>query len=174
MALDSIFLGNIGVDQIEADIWTLDLTARYNWRNRWQFDVNVPVVYRESTYESAGAGGSTNQISSESVTGDPRIGDVNVGISYKFMDESDSRPDMVASFRVKAPTGKDPYGIKIHQVPGNNNLNVPDDLPTATASGRSPRASRSSRPSTRRYCSAASPIPTTSKSHSTTSPPPKA
>ncbi|WP_447749910.1 transporter [Pseudomonas nicosulfuronedens] len=130
LALDSIFLGNIGVDQIEADIWTLDLTARYNWRNRWQFDVNVPVVYRESTYESAGAGGSTNQISSESVNGDPRIGDVNVGIAYKFMDESDSQPDMVASLRVKAPTGKDPYGIKIHQVPGNNNLNVPDDLPT--------------------------------------------
>lgn len=130
LALDSIFLGNIGVDEIEADIWTLDLTARYNWKNRWQFDINAPVLYRESTYESAGAGGSTNQISSETVTGDPRIGDVNVGIAYKFMDESDSRPDMVASLRVKAPTGKDPYGIKIHQVPGNNNLNVPDDLPT--------------------------------------------
>ncbi|WP_069864842.1 MULTISPECIES: hypothetical protein [Pseudomonas] len=130
LALDSIFLGNIGVDEIKSDIWTLDVTARYNWRNRWQFDINAPVVYRESTYESAGAGGSTNQISSEKVNGDPRIGDVNFGISYKFLDENESRPDAVVSLRVKAPTGKDPYGIKVHQVPGNNNLNVPDDLPT--------------------------------------------
>ncbi len=59
LALDSIFLGNIGVDQIDADIWTLDLTGRYNWNQRWQVDINAPVVYRESTYQSAGAGGST-------------------------------------------------------------------------------------------------------------------
>lgn len=53
LALDSIFLGNIGVDQIDADIWTLDLTGRYNWNQRWQVDINAPVVYRESTYQSA-------------------------------------------------------------------------------------------------------------------------
>lgn len=130
LALDSIFLGNIGVDQIDADIWTLDLTGRYNWNQRWQVDINAPVVYRESTYQSAGAGGSTSQITEKSVTGDPRLGDVSFGVAYKFLDESESTPDAVVSLRVKAPTGKDPYGIKLKQVPGNNNLNVPDDLPT--------------------------------------------
>lgn len=30
LALDSIFLGNINLDRIKADNWTLDLTARYN------------------------------------------------------------------------------------------------------------------------------------------------
>ncbi|MGU2146234.1 transporter [Pseudomonas aeruginosa] len=130
LALDSIFLGNLGVDQIDADIWTLDLTGRYNWNQRWQVDINAPVVYRESTYQSAGAGGSTSQITEKSVTGDPRLGDVSFGVAYKFLDESESTPDAVVSLRVKAPTGKDPYGIKLKQVPGNNNLNVPDDLPT--------------------------------------------
>ncbi|MGC3710928.1 hypothetical protein ACPTKC_30255, partial [Pseudomonas aeruginosa] len=52
-ALDSIFLGNIGVDLIDADIWTLDLTGRYNWNQGWQLDINAPVVYRETTYQSA-------------------------------------------------------------------------------------------------------------------------
>lgn len=90
LALDSIFLGNIGVDQIDADIWTLDLTGRYNWNQRWQVDINAPVVYRESTYQSAGAGGSTSQITEKSVTGDPRLGDVSFGVAYKFLDESES------------------------------------------------------------------------------------
>src|SRR5690554_893956 len=34
LALDAIFLGNIGVDEINADTFTFDLTARYNLRQR--------------------------------------------------------------------------------------------------------------------------------------------
>ncbi|MDF3932339.1 hypothetical protein [Pseudomonas citronellolis] len=130
LALDSIFLGNINVDNIKADNWQLDLTARYNWNNRWQFDINAPVIYRESTYQSAGAGNSTAVSSEETVTRDPTLGDVNVGVAYKFLDETETRPDAVFSLRVKAPTGKDPYGIDLVQAPGNDNLTVPKDLPT--------------------------------------------
>ncbi|WP_375738772.1 hypothetical protein [Pseudomonas boanensis] len=130
LALDAIFLGNLGVDQINADTYTFDLTARYNWAQRWQLDVNTPWIYRETTYQSSGAGGSTSEISEATVTGDPRLGDVSAGISYKFLDEAPGVPDAVFSLRVKAPTGEEPYGIKIDPVPGNNNLNVPEDLPT--------------------------------------------
>jgi hypothetical protein len=130
LALDAIFLGNLGIDEINADTFTFDLTGRYNWRQRWQFDANVPLVYRQTTYQSAGAGGSSAQFSEEKVTGDPRRGDIRAGISYKFLDESPCRPDAVASLRIKMPTGDDPYGIKLNSVPGNDNLSVPDDLPT--------------------------------------------
>lgn len=130
LALDSIFLGNINLDRIKADNWTLDLTARYNLDQRWQFDINVPVVYRESTYSSGGAGGSGPATSDATVTRDPTIGDVNVGVAYKFLDESEHLPDAVVTLRVKAPTGKDPYGIKLIEDPGNNNLSVPESLPT--------------------------------------------
>jgi opacity protein-like surface antigen len=131
LLLDAIFLGNIGVDQINADNYTLDLTGRYNLGNRWQFDLNVPLVYRESVYESAGAnGGASNVISSEDVKRDPTLGDVSLGVSYKFLDEREWRPDAVFSLRVKAPTGKDPYGIKLVKSPTNDNLSVPEDLPT--------------------------------------------
>ncbi len=130
LALDSIFLGNINLDRIKADNWTLDLTARYNLDQRWQFDINVPVVYRESTYSSGGAGGAGPVTSDATVTRDPTIGDVNVGVAYKFLDESESLPDAVVTLRVKAPTGKDPYGIKLVNDPTNDNLSVPEDLPT--------------------------------------------
>lgn len=130
LALDSIFLGSINLDRVKADNWTLDMTARYNLAQRWQFDINVPVVYRESTYSSGGAGGAGASTSDETVTRDPEIGDVNVGVAYKFLDEDETWPDAVATLRIKAPTGKDPYGIKLRQVEGNDNLSVPESLPT--------------------------------------------
>ncbi|MBW1250345.1 hypothetical protein HX799_15870 [Pseudomonas tolaasii] len=130
LALDSIFLGNLNLDRIKSDSWTLDLTGRYNLDNRWQFDLNVPVVYRESTYQSGGAGGDSKATSEGSVTRDPTIGDVNFGIAYKFLDESASLPDAVVSVRVKAPTGQEPYGIKLIEQANNNNLAVPESLPT--------------------------------------------
>ena len=131
LALDSIFLGNINLDRIKADNWTLDVTGRYNFNNRWQFDLNVPVVYRESTYQSGGAqNGAAGVTSEKSITRDPTIGDVNFGVAYKFMDESVNTPDAVVTLRVKAPTGKEPFGIKLRQVSNNTNLFVPDELPT--------------------------------------------
>lgn len=131
LALDSIFLGNINLDRIKADNWTLDLTARYNLDNRWQFDVNVPVIYRESTYQSGGAqNGAAGVTSEKSVSKDPTLGDVNFGIAYKFLDESVNTPDAVLTLRIKAPTGEEPFGIKLRQVQDNTNLFVPDDLPT--------------------------------------------
>ncbi|RON09999.1 hypothetical protein BK659_08820 [Pseudomonas brassicacearum] len=130
LALDSIFLGNINIDRIKADNWTLDLTGRYNVAQRWQFDLNVPVVYRESTYSSGGAGGAAPVSSDATVKRDPTIGDVNFGVAYKFLDESESLPDAVVTLRVKAPTGKNPYGIKLIKDPGNDNLSVPQSLPT--------------------------------------------
>jgi len=130
LALDSIFLGNINLDRIKSDTWTLDLTARYNLNNRWQFDINAPVVYRESTFQSGGGGGSGTQTTEESVTRDPTLGGVNFGVAYKFLDESEFWPDAVATLRVKAPTGKDPFGIKLVRSSANNNLYVPESLPT--------------------------------------------
>ncbi len=130
LALDSIFLGNINLDRIKADNWTLDLTARYNVAQRWQFDINVPVIYRESTYSSGGAGGAGPVTSDATVTRDPTIGDVNVGVAYKFLDETANLPDSVFTLRLKAPTGDDPYGIKLVNDPNNDNLSVPQDLPT--------------------------------------------
>ncbi|GGU52115.1 hypothetical protein GCM10009504_06140 [Pseudomonas laurentiana] len=130
LALDSIFLGNINLDRIKSDNWTLDVTGRYNLNQRWQFDVNVPVVYRESTYQSGGAQNNAQGISEQTVTRDPTIGDVNFGVAYKFLDESESLPDAVFTLRVKAPTGQEPFGIKLRQDPNNDSLFYPEDLPT--------------------------------------------
>jgi hypothetical protein len=132
LALDSIFLGLISIDQIDADVLTADVTARYGVSNDLQFDVNVPYIYRRSKFKSGGAGGNAVQLSQADVTS-RGLGDVSAGVSYRLMRETARRPDIVFNARLKAPTGESPFGIELVEVPDTQgNLQVPERLSTGT------------------------------------------
>jgi hypothetical protein len=132
LALDAIFLGLISIDEQTSDIVTADLTFRYAPSNRIQFDVDVPYLYRSSTYQSGGAGGDASGLAQEKVT-DNGVGDISGGISYRLIPESVGFPDVVINGRVKAPTGRDPFGVELREVPGTEgNLKVPTSLSTGT------------------------------------------
>lgn len=130
LALDAIFLGQINLDRIKADTLTFDVTGRYAPTDRLQFDLNVPYLYRYSAFSSVGAGFSTSAVAERTVSnGD--VGDVSAGVFYRLIQESADSPDTVLNFRVKAPTGSSPYGIKFADTPDSGgNLKVPEKLPT--------------------------------------------
>jgi len=131
LALDAIFLGSISVDEIESDIVTLDLTFRYSPTDWLQVRAGVPWIYRETNFQSGGAGGAASVVAEESVSTGPDIGDVRFGLSYRLLPETLSRPDVVVNLDVRAPTGQEPFGIEVVEVPGTQgNLSVPEDLPT--------------------------------------------
>lgn len=132
LALDTIFLGEISVDEVEADILTFDLTGRYGVSDRLQVDVNLPLLYRETNYLSGGAGGSAATLQESEVTMNPRLGDVNFGFNYQLLPETPSRPDIVWNLRIRAPTGSDPYGIETREVDTDGNLVVPTELPSGS------------------------------------------
>lgn len=130
LALDAIFLGQINLDRIKADTLTFDLTGRYAPTDRLQFDINLPYLYRSSSFSSAGAGFSTSAVAENKVS-NANLGDINAGVFYRLVQETESYPDTVVSLRVKAPTGTDPYGIKFADIPDSGgNLKVPGKLPT--------------------------------------------
>ena len=132
LALDAIFLGRISIQQVKADVLTADLTARYGLTNRLQFDVDVPYLYRRSNFQSGGAGGAANGLAEKSVT-DSGIGDISAGINYRLFSERGSRPDIVLNARVKAPTGRNAFGVELVEVPDTErNLAVPTRLPTGS------------------------------------------
>lgn len=132
LALDAIFLGTINLDQTKSSLWTTDVTARYGLSERWSVDAQVPWVHRRSRFISGGAGGGAGTLS-EVDTSSSGIGDVSAAVFYHLMRESGTRPDLVASLRVRAPTGESPFGIKLIQGDEDNtNLNVPASLPTGT------------------------------------------
>jgi len=125
IALDAIFLGNISVDSVEANILTMDVTARYGPVDRLQFDLNLPFLYRNTTYQSTDSNGGMVE---EEIVMDPELGDVSAGIYWQLLKEIPGRPDVVWNIRGKAPSGSDPYGIETHDVPDTGLLNIPNEL----------------------------------------------
>ncbi|MFM0201388.1 hypothetical protein PQR53_16125 [Paraburkholderia fungorum] len=132
LALDAIFLGNINLGETKSHQVMADLDTRYGLTDRMSIDVDVPYIYRHSNFIVGGAGGAASTLSDASVNGSD-IGDVNFGIYYQFLKETNSLPDVVGSLRIKAPTGSSPFGDKLIQVDNDNtNLVAPSKLPTGT------------------------------------------
>lgn len=130
LALDSILLGTIDLQQIKTDQFQYDMTLRWNLSDRVAMDFNLPAVYRSSNYFSSGAGGSASTFS-EGSNSEASIGDVNAGLYYQFRKASPTDLDWIGSVRIKAPTGRHPFGIKLRAAdPNNNNLLIPTSQPT--------------------------------------------
>lgn len=132
LALDSIFLGTISVDETSADVLTTDLTARWSITNRLQLDANVPYLYRHANFQSGGAGSNASGLIDAQLS-DSGLGDVSVGASYRVLTETFTRPDLVFHMRAKAPTGRDPFGIELVEVEGSaGNLTIPEKMSFGT------------------------------------------
>ncbi len=132
LALDAIFLGSISIDQINADIFTLEPSIDLGLSDRLFVDATLPVLSRISNYQSGGAGGSAAGLVERTVRG-TGIGDASIGLSYRLLPESTSAPDVVLSTRVKFPTGRHPFGIEFVEVEGSEgNLSIPGRLSFGT------------------------------------------
>ena len=132
LVLDAIFLGTISVDNVESDILTFDIQARWGLSERLQVDLAAPFLYRRTTFQSGGVGGDATAQSEEDVTLRPefQVGDISAGLYYQLRRETATSPDIVANVRIKAPTGTDPYGVKLVTDPNNSNLRFPEELPS--------------------------------------------
>ncbi|MNF59397.1 hypothetical protein D3C84_409850 [compost metagenome] len=128
LALDAIFLGEINLDRVRSDQWTADLVTRYTLNDRWQLELAVPYMYRNTNYQSTGKENSSRDFEEQSVS-DGGLGDLSLAIYYRVLAEDEDWPDLVWNLRAKAPTGKDPYGIEI-MTSESGNLMVPKDLAT--------------------------------------------
>lgn len=132
LALDAIFLGSINLDQTKASVGTFELSGRYGLSDRLSIEASLPYVYRDSRFVSGGAGGASSVVSEVRMRSQG-VGDASVAAYYQWVKESQRWPDIVTSLRVRAPTGRDPFGLKLVQPDAdNNNLNIPEDLPTGS------------------------------------------
>lgn len=130
LVLDAIFLGNISVDTVKSHTTTFDLNVRYGLTNRLEWELNLPYVYRSSTYQTAGAGGASDRYVEADVT-EGGLGDIRSTLFYRLLPETATRPDVVWNLGVRAPTGKDAYGVDTREIEGSEgNLTVPEELPT--------------------------------------------
>ncbi len=129
MALGAIFLGNINVSRQQNTVFTPNVNLTYGASKRLQFDLTVPFVVRSANYSSAGAQGSSQTVT-ERVIKTGGIGDINAGFFYQLPQKRLNSPIVVVNGHVTVPTGSMPYGIKIVQDSGNDNISFPTGLPT--------------------------------------------
>ncbi|MDO6565019.1 transporter [Amphritea sp. 1_MG-2023] len=136
LALDAIFLGDISVDDVSADIFTFDMTGRYNINDHWQLGVNIPLVYRETTFQR-----NVNSVGAEATVDEAALGDITLTSAYKLFQETATRPDIVWNLSIKTPTGSDPYGTPTITKTVNRVVNgsvtsdqvtYPEELPTGS------------------------------------------
>ncbi len=134
LALDAIFLGNIAVDNVASDTFKYTLAARYGLTPRWNLGISAPFIQRFTTYQKGGAGGSASAIAEVEQSSDLAIGDTTVNLSYRLFPETVSRPDVVLTGTVIAPTGQEPYGTdwRVIEKPGDEfiTFSVPDEQAT--------------------------------------------
>ena len=132
LALDAIFLGTLNLDQTKSTVLTMDFTGRYGLTDRLSVEATVPYVYRDTRFVSGGAGGASTEVSEVQLSSSG-IGDASIAAYFQVVKESQRWPDIVTSLRVRGPSGRHPFGLKLIQADeDNNNLNVPEDLPTGT------------------------------------------
>jgi hypothetical protein len=129
MALGAIFLGNINVSRQQNTVFTPNINLSYGASKRLQFDMTVPFTMRSSTYSSAGAQNSSQQVT-EATVKNAGLGDINAGFFYQLPQRRLNGPIVVVNGHVTAPTGSQPYGIKVVQAASNDNLSYAKGLPT--------------------------------------------
>ncbi|WP_310597477.1 transporter [Aeromonas aquatica] len=128
LALDAIFLGEINLDRVRSDQWTADLVTRYTLNDRWQLELAIPYMYRNTNYQSTGKENSSRDFEEQSVS-DGGLGDLSLAVYYRVLAEDEDWPDLVWNVRAKAPTGKDPYGTEFESSESGN-LMTPKELAT--------------------------------------------
>lgn len=128
LALDAIFLGVINVDRVRSNQWVADLTTRYTFNQDWQLELQLPYVMRQSNYQSTGKENDSKSLEEVAISSNA-IGDISLASYYHVMNETGNWPDLVWNLRVKAPTGKDPYGITFDYTESGN-IQSPSELAT--------------------------------------------
>jgi hypothetical protein len=129
MALGAIFLGNIDVSRQQNTVFTPNVNLTYATNKHTEFDLTVPFVWRSSTYSSAGAQNSSQQVSERTVQ-NAGIGDINAGVYYQLPQRHLNDPIWVLNGHFTVPTAAtQPYGIKIVQDGSNGNLSYVKSLP---------------------------------------------
>lgn len=133
LALDAIFLGNIGIENVESDSATLNLAARWGVTPRLTLNLDLPYIARKTLYQKGGAGGSAAAIAEHSSTGGG-IGDIALSANFKLLAERPRWPETVLSLGITAPTGREPYGMDWRVIERDDDdfirFAVPSEQPT--------------------------------------------
>lgn len=135
LALDAIFLGNIAVEGVKSDSLTYHFAARYGISPRLTLNLDAPFIERWTNYQKGGAGGAAAALAQENTHDPPHLGDVSASANFRLFAETPSRPDVVLTAGVIAPTGRAPYGTDVRVIERDDDDFIRFAVPSKQATG---------------------------------------
>lgn len=133
LALDAIFLGNIGIENVESDTLNYNFAARWGLSERLSLNLDVPYIARKTVYQKGGAGGAAAAVAQEQTDG-AGLGDISASANFRLWGERGAWPETVLNLGVTAPTGREPYGIPWRVLERDDDdfirFAVPEEQPT--------------------------------------------
>jgi hypothetical protein len=124
---DAIVIGNIEVDDLNRDIFTGSIAARYGIHERVQIDARVPYLFRRDA-EIFGFGTNNQEYVK---TNNHGLGDVEAGLSVQpLIGDGVGIPDIIVRGHGRFPTGEDPFDIATLDL--GNGRSVLEEPPTGS------------------------------------------
>lgn len=105
LLLDVFAIGEISTETVRRDIFMQNFSFKYGMFDNFQADLRLP--FRQE-YDRI-----TRTSGSETTNSAAGIGDIDFGVSRQIGWEEGWKPDLIASFGVKTPSGKEPYSREI-------------------------------------------------------------
>jgi len=132
--IPALTVGLINVQEVKSNTFSGAATLRYGLTSRWEFEVRVPVVYRNEDVAAlplnTGSSTATPIINHAIGSG---IGDIEATTRYQFNDGGADRPYYIGSLRFKSRTGTDPFeSATLLGSGGFNGVPVQQRLPTGS------------------------------------------
>src|SRR5476651_1684232 len=164
--IPALLIGLVDVREEKHNTSTATLTGRYGISNRTEVEVKLPYVYRSDADVSREifTGSATDAVFDTSGKG---MGDVEVSLRHQLNDGGVDQSYYIGGLRFKARNGKDPFQVVTDCMvrcvgPDATGTCLPLQLPTGSGFYGLQPSLTWLYPSTRRCCSAASAICTTS------------
>jgi len=108
--IDTVVLGVIEATEVERNVITSSLTARYGVTDRFELEFKAPFVYRdEEQTNTVVEQDSETTTSSDISQGD--LGDIEFAGHYQLTSGAGFLPVTVANLRVKSTTGEGPFEV---------------------------------------------------------------
>ncbi len=123
--LPTVIIGQIEVEKIRRDVLVPSVAMRFGLSDAFEFNLKIPYVYRIDRFSRGVFPDSVSKRVDEN-----DIGDIEAGVQIHLLNEKGIWPEVLAGFKAKSRTGKDPYGLKTQVLSEGNT--IPAELPTGS------------------------------------------
>lgn len=108
--LESFLIGILEAQDVDRDLFSPAITARFGLTNRLEIEGKLPYIWRDDSFSATIPGVTGDQTVSRDLEGDG-LGDAELSLHYQINSGEGGWPYFVGNVRYKADTGDGPFDV---------------------------------------------------------------